>query len=223
MGMEYLFLGVEANDEEGLSRYRKQVSLDNNRRALELARELDIMVAINIIVDPDWDEARFASVRRWSRQMSEIIHLTVHTPYPGTESWFTEPRRATTRDYRLFDIQHAVLPTRLPLKRFYEELVRTQAVLNRTKLGVSALLKVFSTIVRLLLRGRTNFVKMIWKFDRVYNARRQYADHFAEVKYEMKPRPPGAKAPGPAVLYVHLPAALVSAAPAANENPGGKP
>ena len=36
-----------------------------------------------------------------------------------------------TRDYRLFDIQHCVVPTRLPLAEFYRELVETQQVLNR--------------------------------------------------------------------------------------------
>ena len=48
------------------------------------------------------------------------------TPYLGTETFLTESRTLTTRDYPLFDIQHAVLPTRLPLDRFYEELVKTQ-------------------------------------------------------------------------------------------------
>jgi hypothetical protein len=68
----------------------------------------------------------------------EIVNITVQTPYPGTETWLTEARRLTTLDYRLFDVQHAVLPTRLPLDRFYMELVRTQAVLARKHLGVAS-------------------------------------------------------------------------------------
>src|SRR5690348_17382615 len=58
--------------------------------------------------------------------MPDVINISVNTPYPGTESWLTEERRLATRDYRLFDIQHAVLPTRLPLAEFYDELVTTQ-------------------------------------------------------------------------------------------------
>ena len=50
--------------------------------------------------------------------------MTVNMPYPGTETWHTESRRFTTRDYRLFDVQHAVLPTRLPLPQFYGEFGR---------------------------------------------------------------------------------------------------
>src|SRR3989449_8618775 len=128
LGLEYMFLGVEALDEEALKLHRKRVTPSENLRALEVARSLDIMVAVNIIADPDWDERRFAIVREWALSRPEIVHLTVHTPYPGTESWFTESRRLASLDYRLFDVQHAVLPTRLPLRRFYEELLRTQAV-----------------------------------------------------------------------------------------------
>ena len=54
------------------------------------------------------------------------MNVSVNTPYLGTETFLTESRTLTTRDYPLFDIQHAVLPTRLPLDRFYEELVKTQ-------------------------------------------------------------------------------------------------
>ena len=90
---------------------------------------------MNIIADPTWDEARFAVVREWVLSVPEIVHLTVNTPYPGTETWPTEARKLATRDYRLFDVQHAVLPTRLPLERFYAELVETQQVLFRKHLG----------------------------------------------------------------------------------------
>ena len=62
-------------------------------------------------------------IRQWCLEIPEIVNISVNTPYPGTESWLTESRRVTSRDYRLFDIQHAVLPTKLPLAEFYGELV----------------------------------------------------------------------------------------------------
>ncbi len=141
--------------------------------------------------------------------MPEVVHVTVATPYPGTETWLTESRKLTTRDYRLFDVQHAVLPTRLPLERFYRELVRTQAVINRKHLGWNAVRKCATEAARLLLRGQTNFLRMLWNFRDVYNADRQYADHFKPVSYEM--RPPGPRAiakPRKAELYIHMPASV---------------
>ena len=139
LGLFYMFLGIEALDEEALKLHRKRVTLNENLRALEIARSLGLTVAINIIADPSWDEARFAAVRDWALTVPEVVHLTVATPYPGTELWLTESRQLTSRDYRLFDVQHAVLPTKLPLKRFYEVLVNTQSVLNRKHLGWGAL------------------------------------------------------------------------------------
>ena len=182
-----MFLGLEALDEEGLKAFRKRSTPKVNNKALEVARSIGLTVAINIIADPDWDEARFAFVREWAMSVPEIVNITVQTPYPGTETWLTEARRLTTLDYRLFDVQHAVLPTRLPLHRFYQELVKTQAVLARKHLGVAALAKTGSIVARQLLRGQTNFVKMIWKFNQVYNPDRQYADHQREVQYQMPP------------------------------------
>jgi radical SAM superfamily enzyme YgiQ (UPF0313 family) len=124
LGLTYMFLGLEALDEEGLTAFRKRTTPAVNNKALEIARSLGLSVAINIIADPDWDQARFGYVRDWAMRVPEIVNITVQTPYPGTETWLTESRRLTTLDYRLFDVQHAVLPTRLPLHQFYAELVK---------------------------------------------------------------------------------------------------
>jgi magnesium-protoporphyrin IX monomethyl ester (oxidative) cyclase len=204
LGLSYMFLGVEALDAEGLRLHRKRVTPSANLEALEVARRLGLTVAVNIIADPDWDTQRFASVREWALSVPEIVHLTVSTPYPGTEIWHTEARRLTTLDYRLFDVQHAVLPTRLPLAQFYEELVRTQAVLHRKHLGFAALRKTAAVAAGLALHGQTNFLRMLWRFNRVYNADRQYADHARPVGYAMRPPPAaGTSPPRPRDLYVH--------------------
>ena len=212
LGLQYMFLGLEAVDEEGLKKFRKRVSLGKNFEALECARSLGIVVAVNIIADPGWDRRRFEIVREWALAAPEIVHVTVNTPYPGTETWHTESRRIATRDYRLFDVQHAVLPTALPLAEFYEELVRTQQVLNRKHLGWRALRGTFALTARLLAQGQTNFARMLWKFNSVYNPRRQLADHGRPVDYKMS-LPEHSLRIDPAALYVHRPAAVKSATP----------
>jgi hopanoid C-3 methylase len=206
LGLNYMFLGLEALDEDGLRQFRKRTTPTVNNKALEVARSMDLSVAINIIADPDWDAARFAFVRQWAMSVPEIVNITVQTPYPGTETWLTEARRLTTLDYRLFDVQHAVLPTRLPLHQFYTELVRTQQVLARKHLGVAALAKTTGIIARQLLRGQTNFARMIWKFNQVYNAGRQYAEHQREPRYLLPPpAEPATAPPDRKKLYIHVP------------------
>jgi len=203
IGLKTMFIGIEAIDEEGLRRFRKRVDAPRNFEALEFARSLGVNVAINIIADPDWDVERFRVIRDWCMAIPEVVNISVNTPYPGTETWATEARRLMTRDYRLFDIQHAVLPTRLPLHQFYEELVTTQQVLNRKHLGAKQLWGTAKNVARLLVRGQTNFLRMLFKFNSVYDPKLQLADHQEPVRYEISlPPAPRAKV-APTALYVH--------------------
>src|SRR5438874_3681737 len=191
LGLQTMFLGLEAIDEEGLRKYRKRVSLGRNFEAVEFARSLGINVAINLIADPDWDHERFRVVREWCLEMSDVINISVNTPYPGTESWITDGRQLETRDYRLFDIQHAVLPTRLPLAEFYRELVTTQRAIYRRHLDWRQLWDASGIAARLLLRGQTNFVKSLFSLNSVYRPELLLADHAAPVVYSI-PLPPKA-------------------------------
>ncbi|MFP3693755.1 radical SAM protein, partial [Burkholderia sp. SIMBA_048] len=45
LGLEYMFIGMEAIDAEGLKAFRKRITLDKNFEALEFARSLGITVA----------------------------------------------------------------------------------------------------------------------------------------------------------------------------------
>jgi hopanoid C-3 methylase HpnR len=207
IGLEYMFLGLEAIDEEGLKLHRKRVALSANFEALELARSLGVTVAINIIAETDWDERRFQTVREWALSVPEIVNVSVNTPYPGTETFRELGHKLATRDYRLFDIQHAVTPTKLPLDVFYGELVKTQQVLNTKHLGMRTLARTARIAARLMARGQTSFVRMLWKFSSVFNPARQLADHARPVEYAMRlPPPPAADATSSARdLYVLRP------------------
>lgn len=201
--MKYMFIGLEAIDQEGLIQHRKRISLGKNFEALEFARSLGIIVAINIIADPSWDKERFETVRQWCLEVPEVVNISVNTPYPGTETWHQECRRVTTRDYRLYDIQHAVLPTHLPLPEFYEELVNTQRILNHKHLGWRALKGTMRMAAGHLLRGQTNFVKMLWKFKSVYNSKLQLSDHQRPVPYELSIPQTSHSSPEPNLLFIH--------------------
>ncbi|MGA8433634.1 MAG: radical SAM protein, partial [Methyloceanibacter sp.] len=215
IGLEYMFLGIEAIDEEGLRKFRKRVSVSKNLEALEFARSLGIEVAINIIADPDWGEERFATIREWCMEVPEIVNISINTPYPGTESWLTEERHLCTRDYRLFDIQHAVLPTELPLPVFYRELLETQRVLFRKHFNWRSALLAGSEALQLLMRGQTNFVRGMMLYNKTYNLDKMLSDHTQPVSYEI-PLPPTdrestLKPPARATsLYIHAPSERAS-------------
>jgi hopanoid C-3 methylase HpnR len=204
LGLEYIFIGLEAIDEEGLKKHRKRVSLGRNFEALEFARSLGMMIAINLIADPDWDHERFRVVREWGVELPEVVNISVNTPYPGTESWASEGGRVASRDYRLYDIQHAVLPTRLPLSEFYEELVTTQQAFYRKHIGWRRVLKTAGILARQLAHGQTNFLNSLFHIERVFRPELLLGDHAAPVQYEI-PLPQPAAAPAKHPLYIHPP------------------
>ena len=138
-GSRYMFLGLEAIDEEGLKMHRKRVSLGKNFEALEFARSLGINGRDQHHRRPRLGPrrvSRSSASGAWRSRRSSTSASTRPIPAPRAGS----PRRAgfTTRDYRLFDIQHAVLPTRLPLPEFYEELVQHPAGAEQEASGLDA-------------------------------------------------------------------------------------
>jgi hopanoid C-3 methylase HpnR len=202
LGLEFMFLGLEALDAEGLAKYRKRVSLGSNFEALEFARSLGINVAINIIADPDWDAERFAAVREWCLDVPEVVNISINTPYPGTETWVTEQRHLATRDYRLFDIAHCVLPTKMPLADFYRELIKTQQVLNMKHLGWKTLWGTFGMIAGQALHGQTNFARSLFRFNSIYDPEKMLAHHRRPVPYAIPEPPRHSGQPDRRSLYV---------------------
>jgi hypothetical protein len=191
--------------------FRKRSTPNENFQALEVARKLGIEVAINLITDPSWSREQFEQAREWATKVPEVVHLTVATPYPGTELFHTEKRDLTSVDYRLYDIQHAVLETKLPLREFYEELVKTQEIINRKFMGWKTAVAVSRILAGQLMRGQTNFLQMLFKFSKAYNVDRFYADHFRDVKYSMRRPDEYGKKMKPQDLLVHLNVAAATA------------
>jgi len=220
LGLAYMFVGMEAIDEEELKSFRKGVSVLRSFEALEFARSLGIVVATNIIADPGWDEGHFRRVREWALSVPEIVNISVNTPYPGTENFLSAGNKLSTRDYRVFDIQHAVLPTKMPLRKFYEELVKTQQVLNKKHLGTGILKETAGLAAKLLFKGQTNFVRMLFKFNSVFNAERLLADHQKPVEYKM--HLPGSPASVPSLMFFQAPL-LPASAPSRQDLTSGAP
>ena len=204
MGLAYMFLGLESLDADQLKKFRKRITPNQNFEALEIARKLGIEVAINLITDPSWSKEDFQRAQEWATSVPEVVHLTVATPYPGTELFHEESRELTSTDYRLYDIQHAVLPTKLPLREFYEELVKTQSIINRKFMGWKTAAAVSKILAGQLIRGQTNFLQMLFKFPQAYNVDRFYGDHFKDSKYALRRPSEYKKKPKVSDLLVHV-------------------
>jgi magnesium-protoporphyrin IX monomethyl ester (oxidative) cyclase len=69
---------------------------------------------------------------------------------------------------------------------------------------------------RLAMEGQFNFIRSIWKFNKVYNADRQFADHQNKVVYQIRPPVPHAPlSKERSELYIHPKARRAGGAEAA--------
>jgi hypothetical protein len=96
-----------------------------------------------------------------------------------------------------------VMPTRLPLAEFYEELVTTQRAFYRKFAGWRQAYAAAGIVARQLLRGHPNFLKSLYLLDKVYRPELMLADHAAPVGYEIPL--PTAREPRGSSLYIHPP------------------
>jgi len=159
VGLKGVFIGFEKIRDDELASIEKKNSVRNNEEALEILRSLDIDVWASFIVDPDYRKEDFDHLREYIiEHRIETPTFSVLTPLPGTPLYQEKEERLTERDYDLFDIAHAVLPTRLPLAEFYQEYARLwDTPYSKYRLiweGLGALLKGRFTLPQLM--------RMLW-------------------------------------------------------------
>jgi radical SAM superfamily enzyme YgiQ (UPF0313 family) len=120
-GLYAVLLGLEGGSDETLENVNKSCSIDTNNRAIEILHDLGVIIWGAFIVDPDWTDDDFQRLRDYV-SAKEITHtqFTVLTPLPGTQLYRDRRDDLVTDDYSCFDTLHAVLPTRLPRERFYQ-------------------------------------------------------------------------------------------------------
>ncbi|MHB1415843.1 MAG: B12-binding domain-containing radical SAM protein [Chloroflexota bacterium] len=123
VGLEGVQLGLEKIDDAGLREVNKHNSVANNEAALEAIRRIGLGVMGSFIVDSDWDRGDFQALCDYlkSRQIG-LPDFSVLTPLPGTVFYKRVRDQLVTDNYELFDLLHALLPTKLPLAEFYRQL-----------------------------------------------------------------------------------------------------
>jgi len=121
IGLYAVLLGLEGGCDKTLKNVNKSCSIDTNDRAIEILHDLGVIIWGAFIVDPDWTDDDFQRLRDYV-SANEITHtqFTVLTPLPGTQLYRDRRDDLLTDDYSCFDTLHAVLPTRLPRERFYQ-------------------------------------------------------------------------------------------------------
>jgi radical SAM superfamily enzyme YgiQ (UPF0313 family) len=125
IGLERVFVGLEFFRDEDLAYIRKGTTSSDNQTAVKILHDLDIDIYASFILRPEFDQADFAALRQYCRQLElNFASFAVLTPLPGTDLYEEVRSQMITHNYEYFDFNHTLLPTTLPLKEFYEEYYR---------------------------------------------------------------------------------------------------
>jgi radical SAM superfamily enzyme YgiQ (UPF0313 family) len=142
-GLMMVLSGYESNHDDALSALLKRSTVEKNRRAAEILRELGILSTGIFMVRPEFSEDDFDRLYAHINELGVAIPLvTILTPLPGTALHRARRSELLTEDARLFDLLHAVLPTKLPRTLFYKKLAQSNATTWPSfQRGVSAAMK----------------------------------------------------------------------------------
>jgi radical SAM superfamily enzyme YgiQ (UPF0313 family) len=122
IGLEKVFVGLEFFRDQDLKYIGKGTSISDNQKAMETLFSLGIQPYPTLIIRPEWEREDFAELARYCRKLGlSFAGFAVLTPLPGTELYEQSKGQLITKNWNLFDFIHTVLPTRLPLKDFYDE------------------------------------------------------------------------------------------------------
>lgn len=122
VGLEQVLIGLEFFRDEDLEYANKGSTIAENEKAVKLLHDLGVEVYASLILRPEFDRSDFAAYRQYTRSLGlHFASFAVLTPLPGTDFYEEVKDRMITDNYDYVDFVHTLLPTKLPLKEFYQE------------------------------------------------------------------------------------------------------
>ncbi len=172
-GLVMVLSGFESNSDDNLAALRKRSTWQKNKTANEVLKKNGIFSTGIFMVRPDFTKEQFDQLFEYVNSLSIAIPLfTILTPLPGTQLYKAYKDKLLTTDHRLFDLLHAVLPTRLPRDEFYKEFCRAYPATKAS----------FHDAALNILRRRGKFVGktvlgMLWFFARTFRYQKIQYDY----------------------------------------------
>ena len=126
LGLRAVFIGLEAATDPELAGMNKECSVDSNRRAVEVLRRNGVDTYGSLIPHPEYLKEDWERLWRFIKDTGlYYVNISPLTPMPGTDIWEQyKDRVSVPRDaHGLWDLSHVVLPTRMPLKAYYRQLL----------------------------------------------------------------------------------------------------
>jgi radical SAM superfamily enzyme YgiQ (UPF0313 family) len=121
-GLEDTIVGIEQASDEDLQDRDKTTRIGDNIEAMKILKANGVSCTGSMFFRPDFGKEQF------DRLIAHTIELQVDcpqyfvlTPIPGTKLYEKSKHQLVEHDFDLWDFNHAVTPTRMPLRDFYEQ------------------------------------------------------------------------------------------------------
>lgn len=175
-GLVMVLSGFESNDDDNLAALRKKSSWQKNLKANQVMRDNGIFSTGVFMVRADWTHEQFELLYDYVRSLQIAMPLfTILTPLPGTQLYRAYADKLLTTDHRLFDLLHAVLPTRLPREEFYREFARSyDATEESVRNAYNSLMKKRPAFVMKVLPSMVWFYARTWRYQRIHRDHRSF-------------------------------------------------
>jgi radical SAM superfamily enzyme YgiQ (UPF0313 family) len=154
-GLDTLYVGIESMTENSLTDYNKKTSVQTNKDAIAILKQLGITLHASLIVHPSFTDADFDALEKEVRALCPAeVSFTVLSPSPGTAFWHEKKHEFICDCYRFYDCMHTILPTVLPLQRFYSRFAKlTEIALRNNPLRIHRISVPWHEIVRAIYKG----------------------------------------------------------------------
>jgi radical SAM superfamily enzyme YgiQ (UPF0313 family) len=179
LGLKAVFVGLEATTDAELDRMDKDSSVDLNLRAIGVLQRHGVDIYGSLIPHPDYTVADWQRLRNFIRSAGlYYVNISPLVPLPGTSEFtvykdrLSVPRAA----HGLWDLSHAVIHTRLPLREYYRQLLLTYSTVifnipRARRVTMRTLPSIWSWNYLRLLFGAT---KIGWQFIRAHTHHSQH-------------------------------------------------
>ncbi len=132
-GLTRTLIGLESNRAKDLKYFRKKSTTGMNEEAVSILKELGVKLDASFIISPDYDIEDFDNLANYAKSLKvDFAMFAPLTPLPGTDLYAELKDQLTVNNLELFDFSHMLLPTRLPLEKFYKELAYLYLRANRS-------------------------------------------------------------------------------------------
>jgi radical SAM superfamily enzyme YgiQ (UPF0313 family) len=121
-GLEDTIIGIEQATDEHLQDRGKTTNVHDAVEALKILKANDVVCTGSMFFRPDFTRQQFDQLIDHTIALEiDIPQYFVLTPIPGTVLFERSRDQLVEHNFDLWDFNHAVTPTTLPLKDFYEE------------------------------------------------------------------------------------------------------